>query len=165
MAISSGLAKTSVAKWNCFWTTRTNALQSSTLDYFIIGRTNRTKKFYSRSGLGVFALAPQAGRRLFARFGGDDDWASETGKNQHNLRDQNFGAACPYKQKLICSFLPKKHNVLLGQLLRFFLDRGMRLVKLHRAIRFKSLPYIASYIANDTAKRQQFKHDNVKKSF
>ena len=41
----------------------------------------------------------------------------------------------------------------------------MRLVKLHRVIRFKSSPYVASYIANNTAKRQQFKHDDVKKAF
>ena len=41
----------------------------------------------------------------------------------------------------------------------------MRLIKLHRAIRFKSSPYVASYIANNTAKRQQFKHEDVKKAF
>ena len=40
----------------------------------------------------------------------------------------------------------------------------MRLVKLHRKIRFKSSNYVASYIANNTAKRQQFKHDDVKKA-
>ena len=77
-----------------------------------------------------------------------------TGEKQHNLRAQYFGAACPYSRKLICSFLPKKHYVVLSQLLRFYLDRGMRLVKLHRAIRFKFSPYVASYIANNTAKRQ-----------
>ena len=55
--------------------------------------------------------------------------------------------------------------MVLGQLLRFYLDRGMRLVKLHRAIRFKSSPYVASYIANNTVKRQQHKHDDVKKAF
>ena len=54
---------------------------------------------------------------------------------------------------------------MLGRLLRFYLDRGMRLVKLHRAIRFKSSPYFASYIANNTAKRQRFKHDDVRKAF
>ena len=86
-------------------------------------------------------------------------------ETQHNLRAQYFGAACPYSRKLICSFLPKKRYVLLGQLLCFNLNRGMRLVKLHRAMRFKSSPYIASYIANNTAKRQQFKHDDVKKAF
>ena len=41
----------------------------------------------------------------------------------------------------------------------------MRLVNVHRAIRFKSSPYVASYIANNTEKRQQFKHDDVKKAF
>ena len=88
-----------------------------------------------------------------------------TGEKQHNLRAQYFGAECPYSQKLICSFLPKKHYMVLGQLLRFYLDRGMRIVKVHRAIRFKSSPYVASYIANNTEKRQQFKHDDVKNAF
>ena len=87
-----------------------------------------------------------------------------TNEKQHNLRAQYFEAACLYSQKLICSFLPKKHYVMLGQLLRFYIDRGMRLVKLHRTIRFKSLPYGASFIANNTAKRQQLKHDDVKKA-
>ena len=106
---------------------------------------------------------------------GDDDYplAPEvmtiepeiTGEKQHNLRAQYFCAACPYSRELICSFLPKKQYVVLGQLLRFYLDRGMRLVKVHRAIRFKCSPYVASYIANNTAKRQQFKHDDVKKAF
>ena len=52
-----------------------------------------------------------------------------------------------------------------GQLLRFYLNRGMRLVKVHRAIRFNSSPYVAGYIANNTEKRKQFKHDDVKKAF
>ena len=88
-----------------------------------------------------------------------------TGEKQHNLRAQYFAAACLYSRKLICSFLPKKHYVVLGQLLRFYLDLGMRLVKVHRAIRFKSSPYVVSYIANNATKRQQFMHDDVKKAF
>ena len=36
---------------------------------------------------------------------------------------------------------------------------------MHRAIRLKSSTYVASYIANNTAKRQQFKHDDVKKAY
>ena len=36
---------------------------------------------------------------------------------------------------------------------------------MHRAIRFKFLPYVESYIANNTANRQQFKHYDVKKAF
>ena len=35
---------------------------------------------------------------------------------------------------------------------------------MHRAIRFKSSSYVASYIAKNTAKRQQCKHDDVKKA-
>ena len=35
---------------------------------------------------------------------------------------------------------------------------------MHCAIRFKSSPYFARYIANNTAKRQQFKNDDVKKA-
>ena len=88
-----------------------------------------------------------------------------TGEKQHNLRAQYVGAACPYSRKLICSFLPKKHYVVLGQLLCLYLDRGIKLVKLHRAIRFKSSPYVARYIANNRAKLQQFKHDDVTKAF
>ena len=61
-----------------------------------------------------------------------------TGKKQHNLRAQYFVEACPFSRKLICSFLPKKHKVMLGQLLRFNLDQGIKLVKVHRAIRFNS---------------------------
>ena len=88
-----------------------------------------------------------------------------TGVKQHNLRAQYFGAACPFSRKLICSFLPTKHYVVLGQLLRFYLDRGMRLVTVHRAIRFNSSPYFVGYIANNMEKRKQFKHDDVKKAF
>ena len=40
----------------------------------------------------------------------------------------------------------------------------MRLVKVHRAIRFNSSPYVAGYIGNNTEKRKQFKHDDVKKA-
>ena len=87
------------------------------------------------------------------------------GEKQHNLRAQYFGAACPYSRKLICFLFPKKHSVVLGQLLRFYRNRAMRLVKLHRAIRFKPSPYVSSYIANNTAKREDFNHDDVKKAF
>ena len=88
-----------------------------------------------------------------------------TGEKQHNLRAQYFGAACPFRRKLICFFLLKKHYVVLGQLLQLYLGRKMRLVKVHRAIRFNLSPYVAGYIANNTEKRKQLKHDNVKKAF
>ena len=88
-----------------------------------------------------------------------------TCEKQHNLRAQYFGAACTFSRKLICFSLPKKHYVVLGQLLLFYLDRGMRLVKVHRAIRFNSSTFVAGYIATNTEKRKQFKQDDVKKAF
>ena len=88
-----------------------------------------------------------------------------TGEEPHNLRAEYFGAALPYSRKPICSFFPKKHYVVQGQLLCFYLDWWIRLSKVHRAIRFKSSPYVASYISTNTVNRQQFKHDNVKKAF
>ena len=120
---------------------------------------------YFRVGLGILAGVARARRRLSLAHEVMTIEPDITGEKQYNLCAQYFGAACPYSRKLICSFLPKKHYVLSGQLLRFYLDRGMRLVKLHRAILFKSSPYVASYIANNTAKRQQFKHYDVKKAF
>lgn len=41
----------------------------------------------------------------------------------------------------------------------------MKLVKVHRAIRFKLSLYVAGYIKNNTAKRKRFKHYNVIKAF
>ena len=86
-------------------------------------------------------------------------------KLQHNLRSYYFSEACPYSRKLICLLLIKNHYVVTGQLLRFYLDRKMRLVKLHYAIRYKSSPYVARYSANNISKRQQLKHDNVIMAF
>ena len=88
-----------------------------------------------------------------------------TGEKQHNLRSHYSVAACPYSRKLICSFLPKRHYLVLSQLLCFYLNHGMILIKVHRAIRFKSSPFVASYIAINTAKRQQYKHEDVKTAF
>ena len=85
-----------------------------------------------------------------------------TGEKQHNLRGQYFGSACLYSLKLICLFVSKKHYVVLGQLLRFYLDRKIRLINLHWGIRFTYSIYVARYIANNTSTRQQFKHGDVK---
>ena len=51
-----------------------------------------------------------------------------TGEKQHNLRAQYFGASCLYIQILICSFILKMHDVVLGKLLRFHLDCEIILV-------------------------------------
>ena len=81
------------------------------------------------------------------------------------MRAKYFSAACLYSQKLICLFFPKTHYVMLGHLLRSCLDRAIKLITLYRTIRFKFSSYVAGYIAKNTTKRQQFKHDDVKESF
>ena len=83
--------------------------------------------------------------------------ATITGEKQHQLRAKYYGAACPFSRKLICSFLPKRKYVVHGHLLRFYLDRGMKLIKIHRAIRFTASPYFEPYINNNTQKRAQNK--------
>ena len=125
----------------------------------------RRKMYYSRGGLGVFATGARARRRLSISSGGNDNRAWD-----HQWKAAQFVHPVLWRRvllrpKLICSFLPRKHYVVLYQLLRFYLDHGMRLVKLLRAIRFKFSPYVASYTGNNTAKRQQYKHDDVKKAF
>ena len=74
-------------------------------------------------------------------------------EKQHKLRAQYFGSACPFNRKLACSFLPTKHYVVFGQLLAFYFDRGIKLVNVHREIRFCSSPYVAGNIADNKAKR------------
>ena len=86
-----------------------------------------------------------------------------TGPKQHELKAKYFAAACPHSRKLICSFLPKKRYVVLGHMLRFYIERGMKLTKVHRVIKFTANPYLAQYIDNNTNKRNQFKKDDVKK--
>ena len=103
----------------------------------------------------------------------DDDFPMEpelmtiapasTGPKQHELRAKYFAAACPHSRKLICSFLPKKRYVVLGHMLRFYLDRGMKLTKMHHGIKFTASNYLSQYIENNTNKRAMFKKDDVKK--
>ena len=88
-----------------------------------------------------------------------------TGPKQHKLQAKYYAASCPFSRKLVCSFLPKKHYVVLGHMLRFYLDRGMRLTKVHRGIKFCASNFIADYIENNTKKRNMYKTDEVKKNF
>ena len=78
--------------------------------------------------------------------------AEITGEKQHQLRAKYFGAACPFSRKLVCSFLPKEKYVLHGHCLQFYLDRGMKLTKIHRGISFLASAYFEPYIRNNTEK-------------
>ena len=48
-------------------------------------------------------------------------------------------------------------------MLRFYLDRGMKLNKVNSGIKFIANPVFAQYIDNNTNKRNQFKKEDVNK--
>ena len=134
--------------------------------YWIIwssGKWGGQKQFYSWGGLGLPAGAARARRRLFISSGGNDHRAWGHRWKAAQFVRPVLMRRVPIQPETYLLVLPKNHYVVLGQLLRFYLDPGMRLSKVHCAIRFKSSPYVASYIANNTAKRQQYKHDDVKR--
>ena len=56
--------------------------------------------------------------------------------------------------KLICSFLPKKHYVLHYKNLKQYLQEGMILKKVHRGIKFYQSPWMKPYIRKNTDLRK-----------
>ena len=56
--------------------------------------------------------------------------------------------------KLICSFLPKKHYVLHYKNLKQYLQEGMILKKVHRGIKFYQSPWMEPYIRKNTDLRK-----------
>ena len=57
--------------------------------------------------------------------------------------------------KLICSFLPKKHYVLHYKNLKQYLKEGMILKKVHRGIKFYQSPWMEPYIRKNTDLRKE----------
>ena len=57
--------------------------------------------------------------------------------------------------KLICSFLPKKHYVLHYKNLKQYLQEGMILKKVHRGIKFYQSPWMEPYIRKNTELRKR----------
>ena len=60
--------------------------------------------------------------------------------------------------KLICSFLPKKHYVLHYKNLKQYLKEGMILKKVHRGIKFVQSPWMEPYIRKNTDLRKKAKN-------
>ena len=60
--------------------------------------------------------------------------------------------------KLICSFLPKKHYVLHYKNLKQYLKEGMILKKVHRGIKFYQSPWMEPYIRKNTDLRKDAKN-------
>ena len=61
-------------------------------------------------------------------------------------------------EKLICSFLPKKHYVLHYKNLKQYLEEGMILKKVHRGIKFVQSPWMEPYIRKNTDLRKDAKN-------
>lgn len=57
-----------------------------------------------------------------------------------------FGRAAPWSKKIVCTLLLKRRYLVLGQLLLFYLQRGLKLVKIHRSIKFTTDRWIQPYI-------------------
>ena len=62
------------------------------------------------------------------------------------------------KEKLICSFLPKKNYVLHYKNLKQYLEEGMILKKVHRGINFVQSPWMEPYIRKNTDLRKDAKN-------
>ena len=60
--------------------------------------------------------------------------------------------------KLICSFLPKKHYVLHYKNLKQYLKEGLILKKVHRGIKFYQSPWMEPYIRKNTDLRKEAKN-------
>ena len=58
------------------------------------------------------------------------------------LRRKFYGAATPHSRKLVCLLLPKKKYVLHSENLKFYLERGMKVTKVHRRIKFSTGDYL-----------------------
>ena len=70
-------------------------------------------------------------------------------EKQVELRAKYYGSACPFRRKLVCSFLPKRHYVVYG----------------HLAILSRLRPQFQPYIAHYNEMQQKFKADLSKKDF
>ena len=74
-------------------------------------------------------------------------------EKQLRLRRLYYGDSEPFSRKLVCSLLPKKHYVVYSETLKFYLERGMKVTKLHRGMRFETRACLADYIKFNTDKR------------
>ena len=76
-------------------------------------------------------------------------------ERQMRLRRFYYGDSEPFRRKLVCSLLSKKHYVVFSKTLKFYLKRGMKVTKVHRAIRFEVKAMFANYIKFNTDQRAE----------
>ena len=71
-------------------------------------------------------------------------------EKQLRLRKLYYGDSEPFSRKLVCSLLPTKHYVVFSKTLKFHQERGIKVTKCHRAIRFEVKAMLADYIKFNT---------------
>ena len=86
-------------------------------------------------------------------------------EKQLRLRRLYYGDSEPFSRKLVCSLLPKMHYVVFSETLKFYLERGMKVTKVHRAIRFEVKAMLAAYIKFNTDQRAAAGKDECKRTF
>ena len=93
----------------------------------------------------AYPLAPE-------RLKVDKAWMSD---NQHELLQEMYGGASHEVEKLVPNLRDKTRYVLHYRDLQLYLQLGMRLKKIHRALRFHQGPWMESYIHKNTELRKQ----------
>ena len=86
-------------------------------------------------------------------------------EKQLRLRRLYYGNSEPFSRKLVCSLLLKKHYVVFSKTLKFYLERGTKVTKVHRAIRFEVKAMLADYIKFNTDQRAATGNDECKRTF
>ena len=81
------------------------------------------------------------------------------------MRKLYYGDNEQLRQKLMCSLLPKKHYVVFSKALKFYLELGMKLTKVHRAIRFEVKAMFVDNIKFNTDQRAVVGKVKCKRTF
>ena len=76
-----------------------------------------------------------------------------------------YGDSDPLSQKLICSLLSKIRYVVFSEMLKFYIERGMKVTKLYRAICFETKAMLAEYIQFNTTQRIAAGNNECKRNF
>ena len=85
-------------------------------------------------------------------------------EKQMHLRRLYYGDSEPPSWKLICLLLPNKRYVVFSETLNFYIEREMKVTKLHRAIRFESKAMLAEYIQINTTQRSSAGKNECKRN-
>lgn len=84
---------------------------------------------------------------------------SKLSKYQKDLRNKFDMKNTKFNQKLIGTFLPKKKYVVHYRNLKFYLELGLKITKIHRVLSFKQSKWLLPFVDYYTEKRKNAKND------